>query len=96
MWFAAMASPTEYPWAINLVSKLLHNDSGAISLFAGNPFPNRPPRYIRAIQYRYTFAQPGNPQGRWWQRERVDVWLPPLSADDPSLAAFLASAGWTP
>ncbi len=68
MWFAAMASPTDYPWTLHLVWKLLHNDPGAVGLFAGNPFPNRPPRYVRAIRYRYTFAPPGNPQGRWWNR----------------------------
>jgi hypothetical protein len=96
MWFAAMASPAEYPWTLNLVSKLLHNDPGAVSLFASNPFPNHPPRYIRAVRYRYTFAKPGNPQGQWWQRERVDNWLPPLSANDPRLVEFLQQAGWTP
>ncbi|UOQ54194.1 lipase maturation factor family protein [Hymenobacter cellulosivorans] len=94
MWFAAMASPAEYPWTLHLVWKLLHNDPGAVSLFAGNPFPNQPPRYIRAVRYRYMFAQPGNPQGQWWQRERVDIWLPPLSADDPRLVQVLQNAGW--
>src|ERR1022692_911498 len=29
MWFAAMSSPNEYPWTLNLVWKLLHNDPGA-------------------------------------------------------------------
>jgi len=60
MWFTAMTSPNEYPWTMNLVWKLLHNDPGAVGLFARNPFPDRPPRYIRAVRYRYTFAQPGN------------------------------------
>lgn len=55
-----MTSPNEYPWTMNLVWKLLHNDPGAVGLFARNPFPDRPPRYIRAVRYRYTFAQPGN------------------------------------
>lgn len=96
MWFAAMATPAEYPWTLNLVAKLLHNDPGAVGLFARNPFPGRPPRYIRAVRYRYRFARPGNPQGRWWQRERVDTWLPPLSANDPRLGEFLQRAGWTP
>ena len=94
MWFAAMASPNEYPWTVNLVWKLLHNDPGAVSLFASNPFPDQPPRYIRAVRYRYSFAQPGNPQGLWWKRERVDVWLPALSANNPRLVTFLQGAGW--
>jgi hypothetical protein len=97
MWFAAMSSPEEYPWTLNLVSKLLHNDPGAVGLFAGNPFPDNPPRYIRAVLYRYAFAQPGNPEGNWWVRERVgNLWLPAMSANDPRLIEFLKSAGWAP
>ncbi|ALW85794.1 hypothetical protein AUC43_12245 [Hymenobacter sedentarius] len=96
MWFAAMASPNEYPWTVNLVWKLLHNDPGALSLFANNPFPGRPPRYVRAIRYRYTFAKPGNEQGLWWTRDRLDVWLPAISTDNPRLLAFLKQTGWIP
>jgi hypothetical protein len=96
MWFAAMSSPGEYPWTLHLVSKLLHNDPGAVSLFAGNPFPGKPPLYIRAVLYRYTFAKPGNTQGLYWNREKVDIWLPALSVNDPRLVEFLKSAGWEP
>jgi hypothetical protein len=97
MWFASMSTYEEYPWTLHLVSKLLHNDPGAVGLFAGNPFPGRPPRYIRAILYRYSFARPGNPNKRWWNRERIgDLWLPALSATDPRLTGFLESAGWAP
>ncbi|UOQ68415.1 lipase maturation factor family protein [Hymenobacter volaticus] len=94
MWFAAMSSPAEYPWTIHLVWKLLHNDPAIVGLFARNPFPDQPPRYIRAVRYRYRFAPPGNPQNLYWQRERVDLWLPPLSTNDPRLVEFLKSAGW--
>ncbi|MFA6082881.1 lipase maturation factor family protein [Mucilaginibacter sp.] len=94
MWFAAMSSPNEYPWTLYLVWKLLHNDPGALSLFAGNPFPAGPPRYIRAVLYRYKFASPGNPQGRLWNREQISIWLPAMSANDPDLIKFLKGAGW--
>jgi hypothetical protein len=94
MWFAAMSIPAEYPWVFHLIWKLLHNDANALSLFASNPFPNLPPRYIRAVLYRYSFAKPGNEQGEWWNRERLGLWLPPLSADDPRLAWLLRRAGW--
>jgi hypothetical protein len=97
MWFAAMSTADEYPWTLNLVSKLLHNDPGAVSLFAANPFENKPPHFIRIVLYRYTFAPPGNPEGRWWNRERVgDPWLPALSAEDRELSEFLKRAGWIP
>ncbi len=96
MWFASMSTPDEYPWTVHLVSKLLHNDANVLSLFAANPFPTQPPRYVRAVLYRYRFAPPGNPQHLWWTRERVSLWLPPLAADDPRLLAFLHSEGWKP
>nr|AGU11768.1 Lipase maturation factor [uncultured organism] len=96
MWFASMASVNEYPWTLNLVWKLLHNDPKIISLFADNPFPGKPPRYIRAVLYRYTFAKPNNPQGLWWHRELVSMWIPPLSVNDPQLIEYLRSAGWAP
>ncbi len=93
MWFAAMGSPDEYPWTINLVWKLLHNDRAALSLFAANPFPDKPPRFIRATWYRYKFVRP-NHAGVWWEREELGPWLPPLSADNESLREVLRDAGW--
>jgi hypothetical protein len=94
MWFAAMSSPEEYPWTINLVSKLLHNDPEVLDLFAENPFPHKPPRYIKASLYRYRFANPGNDQDLWWTRERLGDWIPALSANDPRLVEFLRKEGW--
>jgi len=94
MWFAAMGTAEQYPWTYNLVYKLMHNDPDALSLFAGNPFPGRPPRFIRATLYRYSFAKPGNPQGLYWTREELGPWMPVLSANDAQLLRFLQSQGW--
>jgi hypothetical protein len=96
MWFASMSTPAQYPWTVHLVWKLLRNDAGALSLFGGNPFPDHPPRFVRAVLYRYQFAPPGNPEGAWWKREELALWLPPLSVDDPRLLEFLSQAGWLP
>ena len=93
MWFAAMATPNEYPWTLHLVWKLLHNHRGTLSLFAANPFPDKPPHYVRATRYRYKFV-PRNDAGLWWEREDLGPWLPPLSADDPDLLAILHEANW--
>jgi hypothetical protein len=94
IWFAAMSSPARYPWTLHLVWKLLHNDRGALSLLANDPFPDRPPRYVRADLYRYEFARPGNAEGAWWRRRRLGAWIPPVSADDPRLLRFLDAYGW--
>ena len=94
MWFAAMATPNEYPWTVHLVWKLLHNDSLALRLFAGNPFPDRPPRFVRATWYKYRFARPGNPEGRWWEREKIGDWFPAVSLDDSRLNGWMELEGW--
>jgi hypothetical protein len=96
IWFAAMSTPDRYPWTLHLVWKLLHNDRGALSLLANDPFPDAPPRHVRARLYRYEFAPRGDPSGAWWKRTLVSEWLPPLSADDPRLRRFLAAHGWLP
>jgi hypothetical protein len=92
IWFAAMGKPFQHPWTVHFVAKLLDNDSATLGLLAGNPFPDAPPRFVRAELYRYEFAKPGS--GAWWTRKRVGEWLPPLSKDDPRLSQFLKMNGW--
>jgi hypothetical protein len=96
IWFAAMSTPDQYPWTLHFVWKLLHNDAGALSLLANNPFPDKPPRFIRAQYYRYQFAPPGDPTREWWKRTLIGSWLPPLSADDTRLLRLLESFDWLP
>jgi hypothetical protein len=96
IWFAAMAGPEQYPWTLHVVWKLLHNDPDTLSLFAGNPFPQAPPRFVRARLYKYEFAPIGNPEGAWWRRTLLNDWLPPLSTDDPRLVQFLRGYDWLP
>ena len=95
IWFAAMATPNEYPWTIHFVWKLLHNDPGTLSLLASNPFPDGPPRFVRAVYYRYTYAPLGDKEGRWWQRQRIQgLWLRAFSKDDKNLIRMMETAGW--
>jgi hypothetical protein len=92
IWFAAMASPAEYPWTLHFVWKLLRNDRGTLSLLANNPFPNEPPRYIRARLYRYQFAPLG--ESAWWKREPIGEWLPALSTDNAQFRRLLTAMDW--
>ena len=84
MWFASMSMPNEYPWTLNLIWKLLHNDLKALSLFASNPFPQHPPRYVRArlYEYRFTTWTEHRATGAWWKREENGEYLPALSLED--------------
>ena len=96
LWFASRGNVRTYPWAAHLVWKLLHNDPTVLRLLDGNPFPDRPPRRVRILVYRYHFADPDDPSGAWWKRERVTTWLRPVAADDPGLIQFLQLHGWLP
>ena len=92
IWFAAMSSPAEYPWTLHFVWKLLHNDRGTLSLIVDNPFPDAPPRYIRARLFRYHFAPLG--ERAWWHREPIGEWLPALSVDDNEFRRLLTAMDW--
>lgn len=83
MWFAAMSDYRYHPWIIDLIQKLLQGDQEVLKLLGNNPFPARPPRYIRASLYYYHFTQPQTRKktGEWWARTRLWDYLPPLSLE---------------
>jgi len=92
IWFAAMGPVEDEPWTVHLAWKLLHNDAGALGLLAGNPFPEGPPRFLRARLFRYRFAT--RAEAGVWHRELLGDWLPVLRADDPNLLELLRDYGW--
>ncbi len=96
MWFAAMSSYQDYPWFVNSVAKLLEGDPAVLSLLRKNPFPNQPPRYIRALQYEYHFTNPQERKqtGAWWKRTLVGPYFPTISLQNPAFRQVLKSQGW--
>jgi len=99
LWFAAMATPEQYPWTLHFVWKLLHADPGVRSLLSKVPFGDEPPRWVRAQLYRYEFAPPDAPNGvngAWWRRSLVQPWLLPLHVDSLPLVKLAIQQGWTP
>src|SRR5207249_9678719 len=82
MWFAAMSPPTYHPWIFPFIGKLLAGDKKVLSLLAWNPFPDAPPKYIRARLYEYRFTKPGESSSDWWRRSYIREYLPPLSSED--------------
>jgi hypothetical protein len=84
MWFAAMSPEYEayqHPWFARLIERLLEGDRGALGLLEYNPFPLRPPRFIRAELYEYRFATPTERRatGAWWVRTRAGAYFPEAS-----------------
>jgi len=87
IWFAGQSTLRRNPWLASLVYQLLRGDDDVTGLFAVDPFPDRPPRFVRVVRYRYRFTDPGQPG--WWVREPAGEIMRPVSADDPGLLDFL-------
>jgi len=81
------------PWLVHLVWQLLAGEPGPRSLLSYDPFPESPPRWIRAGIWQYRFTQT-RADGAWWTRERVGEYLNPLSLDSRDLRAYVSAFGW--
>jgi hypothetical protein len=70
-------------WFLRLIRKILVGDAGLLRLMGRNPFPEQPPRFIRALfyQYRYTDNQQRLQTGAWWARQLKGVYLQPVSLE---------------
>jgi Lipase maturation factor len=92
MWFASFSSAGDEPWLIHLVEKLLRGDPVVDSLFSSQPFRGHPPRYVRALFYRYQFSKAG--QSGVWQRQLLGEYLPPLGLGNRELHTYLVEHGF--
>jgi lipase maturation factor 1 len=84
MWFAALGDYRQNPWFVNFCARLLQGSPEVLALLANDPFPSRPPRYVRAGLYEYHFTdlQEHHASGAWWKRERTGEYLPVFSLAD--------------
>jgi hypothetical protein len=80
LWFASLGSWRQYPFVPRTEELLLENDGAVLGLFAGNPFPNGPPRMVRAVLWQYWFStwEEKHSEGVWWTRELVGTYAPTL------------------
>jgi lipase maturation factor 1 len=83
MWFAALDAPEQNPWLVGLIVRLLEGSRDVTGLLAQDPFPDKPPNYIRAMFYRYRFTTPEERRhtGAWWKRQELREYLPTISRD---------------
>ena len=81
MWFAALGSYQDNPWFENFTVQLLQGSPQVSALLKHNPFPDKPPRYIRAELYNYEFTSFNERRatGAWWKRQPIGEYLPPVS-----------------
>jgi hypothetical protein len=83
LWFASLGSWREYPIVPRTEVRLLSNESDVLNLFEQNPFPQKPPRQVRAVLWQYWFTSMGEKrtQGLWWRRQYLGLYAPTIELD---------------
>ena len=81
MWFAAISPGYAQPWLTPFLQRLLSNDRSTLRLLRHNPFPDAPPKYVRAqlYQYRYTTPAELRRDRAWWHRALVGEYVRPMA-----------------
>ncbi len=77
MWFAALSPWHQNRWFVQFCQKLMEGSPAVCGLLEHDPFPDQPPRYVRATEYDYRFATAAD--GRWWTVRRKGPYCPVLS-----------------
>jgi lipase maturation factor 1 len=87
MWFAALGDARSNPWFISFIYHLSKGSPEVLALLKTNPFPDKPPTYIRAQLYQYQFTNPAEQRetGDWWKRELVGDYIPSVTLDNFSV-----------
>ena len=78
MWFAALGGRRQEQWFGDFIVRLLQNEPAVTRLLARNPFPDKPPKYVRAILYKYQFttSEERRATGAWWKRREIGEFFP--------------------
>ncbi len=82
MWFAALrGNYRNTTWFLDFMGALLQGKPEVLKLLKDNPFPETPPRYVKATLYKYRFTdiETKRSEGKWWRRERIGVYCPTIS-----------------
>jgi hypothetical protein len=84
MWFAALQDYRENPWLERFLQRLLEGSPDVVGLLGHNPFPEQPPRFVRAVLYDYHFTDSATraQTGAWWQRQKLGLYAPVLQRSE--------------
>jgi len=74
MWFAALDTYQSNRWFVDFMVRLLEGEPAVLRLLRYNPFPDKPPKYVRARLFLYRFTN-WHERG-WWTREERGLYFP--------------------
>jgi hypothetical protein len=81
MWFAALSEYRHQRWIQKFLHRLMENSPSVPRLLEKNPFPEKPPQYLRAVLYRYHLSEFSDwrRDQSWWRRERLGLYAPVIT-----------------
>ena len=70
LWFAALSPGQSVGWLQRLGEELRAGTPEVLALLGHDPFPGKPPQFVRAVLYDYRFSTPEQRRrtGAWWVR----------------------------
>lgn len=79
-WFLPFQNFEQEKWFHQFLFCLLEGKKEVLKLLRHNPFPDKPPTFIRVQLYQYTYSdfQTKKETGNWWNREYVGQFSPNL------------------
>jgi Lipase maturation factor len=80
MWFLPLSRMYGERWFMPFLLRLLEGDRPTLRLLRMNPFPDAPPRFVRARLYRYRFTswREWRATGAWWSRTLLGDFVGPV------------------
>jgi len=80
-WFLPFSEFGSERWFQEFLLHLLKGTPDVLNLLKHNPFPDAPPKYVRALIYDYIFSTPEEKKqhGWWWTRTFIGAYSPVLS-----------------
>ncbi len=80
LWFASLSDWRSDPIVVRTEERLLAGSPDVVALFQSNPFPQQPPRIVRAVVWQYWFStrEAKRTQGIWWTRQLLGLYAPTL------------------
>lgn len=80
-WFLPFTNFKSAHWFQSFIGHLLKGTPAVTKLLRGNPFPDHPPKYMRALVYEYVFSSFDEKKhhGWWWRRRFLGHYTPTVS-----------------
>ena len=84
LWFIPSVPWRHVGWFVNLLERLLEGSKPVTALFKHNPFPDTPPKFVRALIYAYKFTdlKTCKQTGNFWTKTFKGAYTPPIQLTD--------------